>query len=163
MSGVASNSSGANLPRHVVPLEKAGFLRLKNAGYLKGLLKPFKGKGQLETWASQCNSMRDDLIGLAQRRVLSQAKGYPFNRFAVQLAQQATGAGTTFLRWRNADHSVMGVSLWEQLIASPSTPISLVPDLLALELHRLALNMQPSRPHTTPPQPLHYPPTTPPP
>ncbi len=148
MSGIASNSSGANLSRHFAPLEQADFLRQKHAGYLKGLLKPFKGKGQLETWASQCNSMRDDLIGLAQRRVLSQAKGYPFNRFAVQLAQQATGAGTTFLRWRNADHSVMGVSLWEQLIASPSTPISLVPDLLALELQRIALNMQISLTHS---------------
>src|SRR5260370_19460216 len=142
MSGVAATSSGANLPRHVVPLDQADFLRLKHAGYLKGLLKPFKGKGQLETWASQCNSMRDDLIGLAQRRVLSQAKGYPFNRFAVQLAQQATGAGTTFLRWRNADHSVMGVSLCEQLVASPRTPIALVPDLLGPALHRATLTTQ---------------------
>src|SRR5258708_19246469 len=115
MSGIASNSSGANLSRHFAPLEQADFLRQKHAGYLKGLLKPFKGKGQLEIWASQCNAMRDDLIGLAQRRVLSQARGYPFNRFAVQLAQQATGAGTPFLRWRNPHLSAIPVSLWQQL------------------------------------------------
>jgi hypothetical protein len=147
MTGIASNT-GADAARHVSPLEQTDFLRLEHAAYLKGLLKPFKGKGQLDTWASQCLRLRDDLIALAQRRVLTQARGYPFNRFAVQLAQQATGAGTTFLRWRNADRSGMGVALWEQLIASPSTPASLVPDLLALELQRIALNMQVSLTHS---------------
>ena len=36
-----------------VALEQADFQRLEQAGYLKGLLQPFKGKGSLETWASQ--------------------------------------------------------------------------------------------------------------
>jgi hypothetical protein len=148
MTGTESQPNGTDTPRHVSPLEQTDFLRLQHAAYLKGLLKPFKGKGQLDTWASQCLSLRDDLIGLAQRRVLPQARAYPFNRFAVQLAQQATGAGTTFLRWRNADRSTMGVSLWEQLIANPSTSLSLLPDLLALELQRIALNMQISLTHS---------------
>ena len=54
-----------------VALEQADFQRLEHAGYLKGLLQPFKGKGSLETWASQCAALRDDVIGLAQRRVPS--------------------------------------------------------------------------------------------
>jgi hypothetical protein len=148
MTGNAPNSGGIDTPRHVSALEQTDFLRLEHAAYLKGLLRPFKGKGQLEAWANQCTGLRDDLIGLAQRRVLPQARAYPFNRFAVQLAQQATGAGTTFLRWRNADRSTMGVSLWEQLVANPSTSLSLLPDLLALELQRIALNMQISLTHS---------------
>src|SRR5579875_997084 len=88
------------MPRHdgidssarFVPLEQADFQRLEHAGYLKGLLQPFKGKGSLETWANQCAALRDDLIGLAQRRVLPQARAYPFSLLDVQLAQQATGA-----------------------------------------------------------------------
>ena len=148
MTGCAPTLDSADDTRRVRPLEQTDFLRLEQAAYLKGLLKPFKGKGELETWASQCSRLRDDLIALAQRHVLTPARGYPFNRFAVQLAQQATGAGTMFLRWRNADRSSMGVALWEQLIASAGTPEVLVPDLLALELQRITLNMQISLTHS---------------
>src|SRR5690606_20677399 len=123
------------------------FRRLEHAAYLKGLLKPFKGKGSLETWANQCSTLRDDLIALAQRRVLPQARGYPFNLLGVQLAQQTTGAGTTFLRWRNLDRSCMGVELWEALLPDPATPASLIDDLYAMEHQRITLNMQISLMH----------------
>ncbi len=129
-------------------LEQADFQRLEHAAYLKGLLKPFKGKGSLETWASQCLSLRDDVMALAQQRVLPEARAFPFSRLDVQLAQQATGAGTTFLRWRNLDRSSMGVALWESLLACPTTPASLIDDLYAIELQRIVLNMQISLTHT---------------
>ena len=48
------------------PLEQADFIRLEQAAYLKGFLRPFKGKGTLEVWASQCHALRDQLIALAQ-------------------------------------------------------------------------------------------------
>ncbi|VFR28848.1 Integrase regulator R [plant metagenome] len=129
-------------------LEQSDFQKLEHAAYLKGLLKPFKGNGELATWASQCAALRDDLIGLTQRRVLAQARSYPFNLLPVQLAQQNTGAGTTFLRWRNLDRSSMGVALWEELVASPATPAGLIDDLLALEQQRIVINMQISLCHT---------------
>ncbi|UQP97371.1 DUF3158 family protein [Xanthomonas arboricola pv. juglandis] len=135
-------------PRHFLPLEQTDFQRLEHAAYLKGLLKPFKGKGSLETWANQCAALRDDLIALAQRRVLQQAIGYPFRLLPIHLAQQTTGAGTVFLRWRNLDRSSMGVGLWEELIAGPATPAALIDDLYALELQRIALNMQISLTHS---------------
>jgi len=135
-------------PTRFKPLEQADFLRLEHAAYLKGLLKPFKGKGSLEAWASQCHVLRDDLIALAQRRVLSQARGHPFNLLGVQLAQQPTGAGTTFLRWRNLDRSSMGVALWEALLTDPATQASLIDDLHAMELQRITLNMQISLTHS---------------
>lgn len=135
-------------PTRFTALEQADFQRLEHAGYLKGLLQPFKGKGSLETWASQCMALRDSLIVLAQRRVLPQARSYPFNLLDVQLAQQTTGAGTTFLRWRNLDRSSMGVALWEGLLANPATPASLIDDLYAMELQRIRLNMQISLTHS---------------
>ena len=134
--------------RHFVPLEQPDFQRLEHAAYLKGLLKPFKGKGSLETWANQCAALRDDLVVLAQRRVLPQARGYPFSRLGIQLAQQTTGAGTTFLRWRNLDRSCMGVALWRALLDDPITPASLVDDLYTMELQRIVLNMQISLTHS---------------
>jgi hypothetical protein len=130
------------------PLEQADFQRLEHAAYLKGLLKPFKGKGSLETWASQCLSLRDDVMALAQQRVLPAARAFPFNRLDVQLAQQTTGAGTTFLRWRNLDRSSMGVALWESLLTRTTTQASLIDDLYAIELQRNVLNMQISLTHT---------------
>ncbi len=136
--------------RHFAPLEQADFQRMEHAGYLKGLLSPFpfKGKGSLETWANQCMSLRDGLIELAMQRILPQARGYPFSLLGVQLAQQATGAGTTFLRWRNLDRSSMGVALWQAVLANPATPASLIDDLYAMEQQRVVLNMQISLLHT---------------
>jgi hypothetical protein len=134
-------------PRLFDPLEQTDFVRLEHASSLKGLLRPFKGKGELIVWAKQSESLRDGLTSLAQR-LLSQATRHPFNLLPVVLAQQSTGAGTTFLRWRNADRSAMGVSLWSELIADPRTPAPLVHELFAIELQRIALNMQISLTHT---------------
>ncbi|MDR1662314.1 MAG: DUF3158 family protein [Azoarcus sp.] len=128
--------------RRFIPLEQDAYRELEQAAYLKGLLRPFKGKGSLETWASQCASLRDDLIALAQSKVLSQARAHPFRLLGVQLAQQATGAGTIFLRWRSLDHARMGTALWEELVGDPATPVNLLDDLFAIEEARIALNMQ---------------------
>ena len=139
-------SSTSTSPRFAL-LEHADFRRLKHAAYLKGLLRPFKGKGELEIWASECFALRDDLIEIATEHVLAQAQTYPFSRLSAHLTQHKTGAGTTFLRWRNPDRSLMGVGLWERLIQSPSTPAWLVDDLYAMERQRVALNMQVSLTH----------------
>ena len=134
-------------PRLFDPLERADFQQLEHASYLKGLLRPFKGREDLELWARQCVTARDCLIALEQR-VLSQANSYPFNLLPVVLAQQTTGSGTVFLRWRNSDRSAMGMSLWEKAIDHPGTPLALLPDLLAIELQRVTLNKQVSAVHT---------------
>jgi hypothetical protein len=133
-------------PRLVDLLEHEDFLRLSHAASLKGLLRPFTGKGELEAWAGECEALHHDLIRLAQR-VLAQATGYPFSLLPVVLAQQSTGAGTA-LRWRNADRSAMGVSLWAKVMAQPTTPVPLVAELFSLECQRITLNMQISLLHT---------------
>ncbi|WP_121207370.1 DUF3158 family protein [Pseudomonas aeruginosa] len=145
-----TTSSASAAARRFLPLEQADFQRLKHTASLKGLFpfEPFKGKGALETWASQCHSLRDQLIELAQRRVLEQANAHPFHLLPVQLAQQTTGAGTAFLRWRRPDRSAMGVTLWQELITSRSTPDALIDDLYAMEVQRIVLNMQISLLHT---------------
>ena len=128
------------------PLEQSAFLGLEQAASLKGLLKPFKGKG-LEDWARQCLAQRDGLIGLAQQQVLPQAQRYPFSLLDVLLVPQRTSAGTTLLRWRKKDRSAMGVALWQKLISDPLTPSRLIDDLYAMEQQRLVLNMQVSLLH----------------
>lgn len=129
------------------PLTQADFVAIEHAASLKGLLRPFKSKGELDAWASQCQQQRDVLAHLAQR-LLAQATAYPLNLLPVVLAQQSTAAGTTFLRWRNADRSAMGVALWARVVADSSTPPALARELYALELERIVLNMQMSLLHT---------------
>ncbi|MDD1152705.1 DUF3158 family protein [Pseudomonas sp. TNT2022 ID357] len=130
-----------------VALEQSAFQSLEHTAYLKGLLKPFKGNG-LQTWANQCIALRDGMIALAQRHLLPQARSYPFNLLPVQLTLQTTGAGTTFLRWRNIDRSRMGVELWEVLLRDSATPESLIDDLYAMEQQRIVFNMQMSGIHS---------------
>ena len=144
-----TTTSTSAAARRCHPVEQADFQKLEQAAYLKGLLRPFpfKGKGTLTEWASQCQTLRDDLIELAQRHVLAQANAYPFRLLPVELAQQTTGAGTVFLRWRRPDRSAMGVALWQELITSRSTPDALIDDLYAMEVQRV-LNMQISLLHT---------------
>src|SRR3546814_20868044 len=117
-------------------------MRLEHAASLKGLLKPFKGKGDFEAWASQCFAMRDELIGLAQRQVLQQAVGHPFHLLPIELAQQTTGAGTTFLRCRKNDRTAMGVAPWPKLQASTCTPANLLPDLHLTTQHTSHVQQQ---------------------
>jgi hypothetical protein len=96
-----TSTSSSAAARRFYPLEQADFLKLEQAASLKGLLQPFKGKGALTQWASQCHRLRDELIELAQQRVLAQANAYPFRLLPVELAQQTTGAGTmTSTPWR---------------------------------------------------------------
>lgn len=133
---------------YFTPLDQNDFEQLVHTAYLKGLFQPFKGKGCLELWASQCSTLRDELIGLAQQRILTQTRRYPFNLLSAQLAQQPTGAGTNLLRWRNPDRSSMGVALWERCMESDATPNLLMDDLFALEQQRIVLNMQISLSHT---------------
>ncbi|AVS72572.1 integrase, partial [Paracidovorax avenae] len=73
-------SCASDSARRFSPLEQADFRGLQHAASLKGLLQPFKGKGPLEAWASECHALRDALTDLAQRRVLAQANQYPYLR-----------------------------------------------------------------------------------
>lgn len=137
--------------RFFEPLQHKAFLSLEHASYLKGFLKPFKGKGAQEELLLLCRQseqLRDQLVILGRECVLAQVKTYPFALLPIQLALQTTGAGTAFLRWRKVDRSMMGVHLWEELICNQSTPSNMIADLYAIELQRIVLNMQVSLTHT---------------
>ncbi|MCU7247273.1 DUF3158 family protein [Pseudomonas koreensis] len=129
------------------PLIQADYDHLEHSAYLKGFLKPFKGKGELEDWASQCMTLHDRITGLAQARILARSKQYPFNLLQAQLKPHVR-VGTTYLRWRNPDRSSMGVALWQRCIEDKATPNLVIDDLYALEQQRIVLNMQISLTHT---------------
>lgn len=129
------------------PLQQEAFQRLQQAASLKGLLKPFKGKGELTQFADLCRAQESDLKALAQE-VLSQARRYPFTLVPVRLTEQNTQAGTQFLRWQQVTDRRMGVGVWAEMMSSPRTPESMLQDLYVMELQRITLNMQMSLLHS---------------
>ncbi|MCF5518212.1 DUF3158 family protein, partial [Pseudomonas sp. PA-3-6E] len=129
------------------PLQQEAFQRLQQAASLKGLLKPFKGKGELTQFADLCRAQAADLKALAQE-VLEQARCYPFTLVPVRLTEQNTQAGTQFLRWQKVTDRRMGVGVWTEMMGSPRTPESMLQDLYAMELQRITLNMQMSLMHS---------------
>ena len=129
------------------PLQQEAFQRLQQAASLKGLLKPFKGKGELTQFADLCRAQESDLKALAQE-VLSQARRYPFTLVPVRLTEQNTQAGTQFLRWQQVTDRRMGVGDWAEMMGSPRTPESMLQDLYVMELQRITLNMQMSLLHS---------------
>lgn len=130
------------------PLQQTAFSVLEHAAFLKGLLKPFKGKGELMQFGEECSQLVSSLVGLATEQVLTQAERYPFTLLPIRMTRQSTGAGTVFLRWSRTDRSKMGVDLWSDLLLDRRTPDSLISDLLAMEVHRVVVNMQISLVHS---------------
>lgn len=129
------------------PLQQDAFQGLQQGASLKGLLKPFKGKGELAQFAEQCRALEVGLKALAQD-VLAQVRRHPFTLLPVRLTEQNTQAGTLFLRWQHVATRRMGVGVWAEMVNSPKTPVSMLQDLYALELQRITLNMQISLIHS---------------
>ncbi|WP_183142030.1 DUF3158 family protein, partial [Pseudomonas amygdali] len=124
------------------PLQQDAFSTLQHAPFLKGLLKPFKGKGGMLQLTELCRSLEDDLNALAEDQVLAQANTHPYTLLPVRMVRQRTSAGTVFLRWQEMGTRQMGVNVWSSLLTDPRTPESLLQDLHAMEQQRVALNMQ---------------------
>ena len=101
----------------------------------------------METWASQCSCATADRPGTAARAAPG-ARPYPFSLLGVQLAQQTTGAGTTFLRWRNLDRSANGRRVVGGCWPPRDTGLAESTTWAAMELQRIALNMQISLTHS---------------
>ena len=129
------------------PLQQDAFQRLQQGASLKGLLKPFKGKGELAQLAEQCRVLEVSLKELAQG-VLAQVRRHPFSLLPVRLTEQNTQAGTMFLRWQHVATRRMGVGVWAEMVGHPKTPIPMLQDLYVLELQRITLNMQISLIHS---------------
>ncbi|KTC48730.1 integrase [Pseudomonas syringae] len=154
MTNVTVNQTHQNQERQSLqqgafqPLQQDAFVALQHAPFLKGLLKPFKGKGGMLQLAELCRSLEGDLNALAEDQVLAQANRHPYTLLPVRMVRQRTSAGTVFLRWQEMGTRQMGVNVWSNLLADPRTPESLLQDLHSMEQQRVALNMQISLVHT---------------
>ncbi|MFK4136640.1 Putative integrase regulator R protein [Pseudomonas luteola] len=121
---------------------------LEYGASLKGLLKPFKGKGELDRFVAQCQAMQSQLTKAAMEIIIPNAAKYPFSLLPIRLMHQTSKSGVVFLRWRRCDRSKMGTEVWQEVLQDPRTSFAMASKLHALEQQRILLNMQMSLIHT---------------
>ena len=123
------------------------YRQLEHAASLKGLLKPFKGKGELEHLAQVARELEAQLRHLMEA-VVQQAGQPPYSLLDIRLVLQNTGAGSTFLRWRTRDIARMGVAVWERQVRNQALQQVVREGLHRFECERIALNLQMSVVHS---------------
>lgn len=141
------NAMDSAHPTFSGPLTQDAYRKLEHAASLKGLLKPFKGKGELEHLAQMARDVEAQLCHLMEA-VVRQAGQPPYSLLKIRLVLQNTSAGSTFLRWRTRDFARMGVEVWERQISATALPQIVREELHRFECARIALNLQMSVVHS---------------
>ncbi len=108
---------------------------------LKGLLKPFKSKGELELLESNARSVREMMEPLMQRLIQS-ARRYPVRQLPLIFTIGPAPSGANFLRWRNQQNNKSGTPAFCNLIGDPKIPQRARDALLEIERDRIVFNMQ---------------------
>lgn len=138
------------IPTQPTPLETLtadAYRQLEHAASLKGLLKPFKGKGELEYLAQVARETEAQLCRLMET-LAQQAGQPPYSLLDIRLVLQNTSARSTFLRWRTRDFARMGVAVWEHQVSNKALPQAVREGLHRFECERIALNLQMSVVHS---------------
>lgn len=108
---------------------------------LKGLLKAFKGKGELQALVQELREVR---VQLQQcQPVLKQAVyELPGRNVPLILCSNPARSGVSYLRWRNLDNNRSGSVALQEAIQQPDVTDELRDALMALEWRRQVLNTQ---------------------
>lgn len=111
---------------------------------LKGLLKPFKGKGDYEDLAHLARETQDKLL-IMQKHLVNLTEHYQVAHKRMTLRLHKAPSGQFYLRWRtlgNAPSNASGARLWHHVVSDPLTSSQTRQNLLILERQRIALNLQ---------------------
>ncbi|MGV8889364.1 MAG: DUF3158 family protein [Pseudomonas sp.] len=128
-------------------LSPDAYRQLEHAASLKGLLKPFKGNGDLILFAVSIQRLENQLTELMAAMLVLAAQP-PVSLLDLRLTVQKTSADTQFLRWRSRDFNYMGTNVWKQAMEQPHVSQSVREALYQLEINRITLNLQMSSLHS---------------
>lgn len=108
---------------------------------LKGLLKAFKGKGELRSLVQELQTLR---VQLQQRQPMLKQAVYelPGRNVPLILCGNPARSGVSYLRWRNLDNNRSGSVALQEAIQQPDVSDELRDALMALEWQRQVLNTQ---------------------
>ncbi|MFB4390393.1 MULTISPECIES: DUF3158 family protein [unclassified Pseudomonas] len=122
-------------------LSSETYREVEQSASLKGLLKPFKGKGELLQFAETLQHLRHQLEALMTGMLAIMAQP-PFSLLELRMSVQHSSQGACFLRWRSPDFKRMGVEAWVQAMKHPLLLPDLRQALYQLEANRVVLNLQ---------------------
>lgn len=123
-------------------VEQASYRDIKHASYLKGLLKPFKGKGELVDMERQMLEAQSGIADLMNQVIDIWAKP-PFALLQIDARLQPSTSGSHHLRWRTRGRGTkMGVGVWSNSMLSERTPVEVLDELYWFEVLRIRYNMQ---------------------
>lgn len=108
---------------------------------LKGLLKAFKGKGELRALVRELQTLRMQLQ-LRQPMLKQAVYELPGHNVPLILCSNPARSGVSYLRWRNLDNNRSGSLALQEAIQQPDTSDELRDALMALEWRRQVLNTQ---------------------
>lgn len=108
---------------------------------LKGLLKAFKGKGELQALVQE---LRETQTLLVQRQPTLKQAVYdlPVRTLPIILCSNPARSGVSYLRWRNLDNNRSGSVALQEAIQQPDVTDELRDAMLALEWRRQVVNTQ---------------------
>ena len=108
---------------------------------LKGLLKAFKGKGELRALVQELQALR---VQLQQRQPMLKQAVYelPGRNVPLILCSNPARSGASYLRWRNLDNNRSGSVALQEAIQQLDVTDELRDALMALEWRRQVLNTQ---------------------
>lgn len=116
--------------------------KVKEAPYLKGLLKPFKDKGEYEILEQQASAAREGIAAMMNEISDIWAKP-PLSLLGVHMGVQPSSSGATHLRWRTRGRGQrMGVGVWSNAMTDMKMSEEMLDELHLLEILRLQTNMQ---------------------
>lgn len=108
---------------------------------LKGLLKAFKGKGELRALVLELQALRVQLQ-LRQPMLKQAVYELPGRNVPLILCSNPARSGVSYLRWRNLDNNRSGSVALQEAIQQPDVSDELHDALMALEWRRQVLNTQ---------------------
>ncbi|HFQ8152023.1 DUF3158 family protein [Klebsiella aerogenes] len=108
---------------------------------LKGLLKAFKGKGELRALVQELQALR---VQLQQRQPMLKQAVYelPGRNVPLILCSNPARSGVSYLRWRNLDNNRSGSVALQEAIQQSDVTDELRDALMALEWRRQVQNTQ---------------------
>ncbi|EOF5506047.1 DUF3158 family protein [Salmonella enterica] len=108
---------------------------------LKGLLKAFKGKGELRALVQELQALRVQLQ-LRQPMLKQAVYELPGRNVPLILCSNPARSGVSYLRWRNLDNNRSGSAALQEVIQQPDVSDELRNALMTLEWQRQVLNTQ---------------------
>lgn len=108
---------------------------------LKGLLKAFKGKGELRALVQELQALRVQLQ-LRQPMLKQAVYELPGRNVPLILCSNPARSGISYLRWRNLDNNRSGSVALQEVIQRPDVSDELRDALMTLEWLRQVLNTQ---------------------